>query len=284
MLSQRMLDRLGPAMNSGRGLFLFGAAGNGKTSIAERVTRAFGQEIWIPRAIGIDGEIMRVFDPVNHEELPLEACEGLYEKRKIDRRWVRIRRPTLIVGGELTMSALEVTTNTSTGICESPLQLKSNCGTLVIDDFGRQRMRIEELLNRWIVPLERRYDFLNMPNGKKIEVPFDQLIIFATNLEPRDLVDEAFLRRIPYKIEVLDPSLDDFRGLFLRWRRRWVFPIGRRRSSISSRSTTRRRTGPSAIATPATSSCRSAITAPTRHAPWRSPRSISTWRWRTTSR
>ena len=215
MLSPRMLDRLGPAMNSGRGLFLFGAAGNGKTSIAERVTRAFGQEIWIPRAIGIDGEIMRVFDPVNHEELPLEACEGLYDKRKIDRRWVRIRRPTLIVGGELTMSALEVTMNTSTGICESPLQLKSNCGTLVIDDFGRQRMRIEELLNRWIVPLERRYDFLNMPNGKKIQVPFDQLIIFSTNLEPRDLVDEAFLRRIPYKIEVLDPSLDDFKGLFL---------------------------------------------------------------------
>ena len=203
MLSPRMLDRLGPAVNSGRGLFLFGAAGNGKTSIAERVTRAFGQEIWIPRAIGIDGEIMRVFDPMVHQEIPLEACDGLYDKRKIDRRWVRIRRPTLIVGGELTMSALEVATNMSTGICESPLQMKSNCGTLVIDDFGRQRMRVEELLNRWIVPLERRYDFLNMPNGKKIEVPFDQLIIFSTNLEPRELVDEAFLRRIPYKIEVL---------------------------------------------------------------------------------
>jgi hypothetical protein len=213
-ISQRMLDRLGPAVNSGRGLFLFGASGNGKTSIAERITRAFGQEIWIPRAIGIDGEIMRVFDPMVHEELPLDACDGLYDKRKIDRRWVRIRRPTLIVGGELTMSNLEVTMNGSTGTSEAPLQLKSNCGTLVIDDFGRQRMRIEELLNRWIVPLERRYDFLNMPNGKKIEVPFDQLIIFSTNLEPRDLVDEAFLRRIPYKIEILDPSLDDFRRLF----------------------------------------------------------------------
>ena len=224
VLSPRMLDRLGPAVNSGRGLFLFGAAGNGKTSIAERVTRAFGREIWIPRAIGIDGEIMRVFDPVNHEELPLEACEGLYEKRKIDRRWVRIRRPTLIVGGELTMSALEVTMNNSTGICESPLQLKSNCGTLVIDDFGRQRMRIEELLNRWIVPLERRYDFLNMPNGKKIQVPFDQLIIFATNLEPRDLVDEAFLRRIPYKIEVFDPSRDEFKALFQALAKKMGFP------------------------------------------------------------
>jgi hypothetical protein len=223
-ISQRMLDRLGPAVNSGRGLFLFGAAGNGKTSIAERVTRAFGQEIWIPRAIGIDGEILRVFDPVNHEELPVEACEGLYETRKIDHRWVRIRRPTLIVGGELTMSSLEVAMNNSTGICEAPLQLKSNCGTLVIDDFGRQRMRIDELLNRWIVPMERRFDFLNMPNGKKVEVPFDQLIIFATNLEPRDLVDEAFLRRIPYKIEICDPSVDDFRGLFGSLARRMGFP------------------------------------------------------------
>jgi len=112
------------------------------------------------------------------------------------------------------MAALEVTINTSTGVSEAPLQLKSNCGTLVIDDFGRQRMSIDELLNRWIVPLEMRYDFLNLPNGKKIQVPFDQLIIFSTNLEPRDLVDEAFLRRIPYKIEVIDPSEDEFRGLF----------------------------------------------------------------------
>ncbi len=112
------------------------------------------------------------------------------------------------------MSQLEVTVNGSTGICEAPLQLKSNCGTLVIDDFGRQRMRVEELLNRWIVPLEMRVDFLNLPNGKKIRVPFDQLVVFSTNLEPRDLVDEAFLRRIPYKIEVLNPSEDEFRHLF----------------------------------------------------------------------
>jgi predicted ATPase with chaperone activity len=112
------------------------------------------------------------------------------------------------------MSQLEVTINTSTGISESPLQLKSNCGTLVIDDFGRQRMRIDELLNRWIVPLETRYDFLNLANGKKIKVPFDQLVVFSTNLEPRELVDEAFLRRIPYKIEVIDPSEEEFRRLF----------------------------------------------------------------------
>lgn len=214
VFSEEMLNRLGPAVNSGRGLFLYGAPGNGKTSIAERVTAAFGPYIWIPRAIGVDGEIIRVFDPVNHFEAPLPETQDLLDTRHIDKRWVRIRRPTIIAGGELTMSALEVTVNRESGICEAPLQLKSNCGTLVIDDFGRQRMPIQELLNRWIVPLERRYDFLNLPNGKKITVPFDQLIIFSTNLEPRELVDEAFLRRIPYKIEVVDPTEHQFRQLF----------------------------------------------------------------------
>jgi predicted ATPase with chaperone activity len=209
-----MLKRLGPAVNSGRGLFLYGAAGNGKTTIAERITRAFGQFIWIPRAIGVDGEIIRLFDPVNHEECPLQANSGLLDQSKIDRRWVRIRRPTIIVGGELTMDSLEVTLNRSTGISEAPLQLKSNCGTLVIDDFGRQKMGTDTLLNRWIVPLEKRFDYLNLPNGKKIQVPFDQLIVFSTNLEPKQLVDEAFLRRIPYKIEVVDPTEGEFRDLF----------------------------------------------------------------------
>jgi hypothetical protein len=214
LLGKDMLNRLGPAINSGRGLFLFGPPGNGKTSIAERITASFGQDIWIPRAIGIDGEIIRLFDPVNHEEMPLPAASGLIDQRKIDRRWIRIRRPTIVTGGELTMSQLEVSVNHATGICEAPLQLKSNCGTLVIDDFGRQHMRIDELLNRWIVPLEKRYDFLNLPNGKKIRVPFDQLIIFSTNLEPRALVDEAFLRRIPYKIEIIDPTEEEFHALF----------------------------------------------------------------------
>jgi hypothetical protein len=154
-----------------------------------------------------------MFDPGMHEEMPLPANEGLLDHRKIDHRWVRIRRPTIVVGGELTMDHLEVTINTSTNVSEAPVQLKSNCGTLVIDDFGRQRMTTDQLLNRWIVPLEKRYDFLNMASGKKIQVPFDQLIVFSTNLEPKDLVDDAFLRRIPYKIEVIDPDENAFRDL-----------------------------------------------------------------------
>lgn len=214
LINPLMLAKLGPAINSGRGMFLHGFPGNGKTSIAERVTAAFGKYIWIPRAIGIDGEIIRLFDPMNHEEAPPRESGGLLNDSKVDKRWVRIRRPTIVAGGELTMSSLEISNNPATGICEAPLQLKSNCGTLVIDDFGRQQMSVDELLNRWIVPLEKRYDFLNLPNGKKIQVPFDQLIVFSTNLEPRDLVDEAFLRRIPYKIEVVDPPESDFRELF----------------------------------------------------------------------
>jgi DNA-binding PadR family transcriptional regulator len=213
LIDKSMLIRLGPAINSGRGLFLYGAPGNGKTSIAERITKAFGEFIWIPRAIGIDGEIMRLFDPGMHEEVPLSANQGLIDQRKIDQRWVRIRRPTIVVGGELTMDQLEVTLNTATNVSEAPVQMKSNCGTLVIDDFGRQKMTTDQLLNRWIVPLEKRYDFLNLASGKKIQVPFDQLIVFSTNLEPKQLVDDAFLRRIPYKIEVTDPSEEAFRDL-----------------------------------------------------------------------
>lgn len=215
IINDHMLRRLGPAINSGRGMFLFGPAGNGKTSIAERVTSCFGSTIYIPKAIGVDGDIIRVFDPIVHERIEEPpATGGLMNDSKIDSRWIKIRRPTVVAGGELTMEELEIRQNQATKICESPIQLKSNCGTLVIDDFGRQRMPVVELLNRWIVPLEKRYDYLSVPCGKRIQVPFDQLIIFSTNLEPRDLVDAAFLRRIPYKIPVPDPSLDEFQKLF----------------------------------------------------------------------
>ncbi|MCR9197189.1 MAG: AAA family ATPase [Planctomycetaceae bacterium] len=214
IINQAMLNKLGPAVNSGRGMFLYGFPGNGKTSIAERVTDAFGSAIWMPRAIFVEGEVMRVFDPGVHEEVEEAQNSGLLDSNQVDRRWVKVKRPTVIAGGELTMDELEVTKNEISKICEAPLQLKSNCGTLVIDDFGRQTMPVDVLLNRWIVPLEKRYDFMNLPSGKKLKVPFDQLIVFSTNLEPRDLVDGAFLRRIPYKIEVPDPSVDEFRELF----------------------------------------------------------------------
>ncbi len=214
LIDTSMLEKLGPAVNSGRGLFLFGPPGNGKTSIAERITSCFGSTIWIPRTLGIDGDIIRLFDPGVHEEVPVSTGDGLFDLSGVDQRWVQVVRPTVIAGGELTMSELEVAQNLQTKICEAPLQLKSNGGTLVIDDFGRQTMPVDMLLNRWIVPLEKRYDFLNLPSGKKIQVPFDQLIIFSTNLEPRDLVDGAFLRRIPYKIEVVDPCEEHFKKLF----------------------------------------------------------------------
>ena len=162
----------------------------------------------------IDGEIIRLFDPMLHVLEKPSQPHGWLNNSQIDQRWLRIRRPTVVAGGELTMSMLEITRNSESKINEAPMQMKSNCGVLLIDDFGRQRMSVDELLNRWIVPLEKRYDYLNMVSGKKTQVPFDQLVIFSTNLEPKDLVDEAFLRRIPYKIEVLDPSEESFRKLF----------------------------------------------------------------------
>jgi len=213
LVDDTMFGRLGPAINSGRGLFLYGYPGNGKTSIAERITDCFGDDVWIPCAIACSGEIITLFDPQCHE---LADGSGHDDNagQAVDRRWVRIRRPTIVVGGELTMDSLDLCHNLHSKITEASLQLKSNTGTLVIDDFGRQRMSPIELLNRWIVPLEKRYDYLALANGKKIRVPFDQLIIFSTNLEPKDLVDEAFLRRIPYKINIGDPSDEGFRGLF----------------------------------------------------------------------
>jgi len=212
LINDAMLDRLGPAINSGKGLFLFGYPGNGKTSIAERITKSFGSDIWIPYVLLVDGEIIQLFDPQNHEQIG-QAGPSILKGENYDPRWVKIRRPTIIVGGELKMGALELRYDPNTRITEAPLQMKSNCGTLVIDDFGRQTMNPDELLNRWIVPLEKRYDFLALNSGKKIQVPFDQLIVFSTNLEPKELVDDAFLRRIPYKINVTDPTEAEFRQL-----------------------------------------------------------------------
>jgi hypothetical protein len=213
LISEETFRLLGPAINSGRGLFLYGYPGNGKTSIAERITRCFGTNVWIPKVILADGQIIKLFDTANHDVIEAAPSRSLLDESDHDHRWVQIRRPTIVVGGELQMSDLELHCDHVTKISEAPLQLKSNLGTFLIDDFGRQRMQPVELLNRWIVPLEKRYDFLSLANGKKIRVPFDQLIIFSTNLEPRQLVDEAFLRRIPYKIQATDPTEEMFRKM-----------------------------------------------------------------------
>ncbi len=212
LIDEALLAKLGPAINSGKGMFLYGYPGNGKTSIAERITACFGSDIWIPRAIFVDGEIIQFYDPQCHEAVGSQK-PSIVKGAAHDPRWIKIRRPTIVVGGELTMDVLELRYNTHTKITEPSMQLKSNCGTLVIDDFGRQRMNPIELLNRWIVPLEKRFDYLTLHNGKKLQVPFDQLIVFSTNLEPKELVDDAFLRRIPYKINIGDPTESEFREL-----------------------------------------------------------------------
>ena len=194
-------------------MFLYGYPGNGKTSIAERITRCFGTTVWIPKDLNIEGHDIKLYDQANHESIAARQS-GILRDDEQDNRWIQIKRPTIIAGGELTMDNLEIYFDPITKISEAPLQMKSNNGTFLIDDFGRQRMAPIELLNRWIVPLEKRYDFLRLANGKKIRVPFDQLILFSTNLEPKQLVDEAFLRRIPYKINAADPTEEMFREMF----------------------------------------------------------------------
>lgn len=215
-MSDAVISQIGQAVTGGRSMFLYGAPGNGKTSIAERVIRSVSEYVWIPRSITVTDEIIRVFDPACHEEVPIEGSNDLLNLQKVDRRWVRVKRPTVVVGGELTLEMLECHVNPATGVNEAPLQLKSNGGALVIDDFGRQRISTTELLNRWIIPLEKGHDYITLPSGRHIQIPFAQLIIFSTNLDPRQIVDEAFLRRIPYKIEVHDPSDTEFRQLFVR--------------------------------------------------------------------
>jgi predicted ATPase with chaperone activity len=209
-----LLDQIGPAVNSNTGMFLFGPPGNGKTTIARCLTQCLGEEIWIPYAILDDGNLIKLQDDAFHRPVPIPVVDGqLLKKQEWDRRWIRIQRPTVVIGGELVMENLEIRHDPRSNVCEAPLQMKSNCGCFLIDDFGRQRIAPEELLNRWIIPLENNCDYLTLPTGKKIQVPFEQLIIFSTNLDPHSLADEAFLRRVPYKIFVGDPSPDEYRRL-----------------------------------------------------------------------
>lgn len=219
------ISQLGQAINSGKSMFLFGAPGNGKTSIATRAIRSLGEHIWIPRTLTVGGEVIRLFDPGVHVTAPLPESTGITDEMGVDDRWIRIKRPTVVVGGELEMKHLEATLNPVTGILEAPIHVKSNCGCLVVDDFGRQQLSIRELLNRWIVPMESSNDFLNLPSGRQISLPFEQLLIFSTNLEPATLCDEAFLRRIPYKVEVFDPTETQFRRLLNRELERLHFEV-----------------------------------------------------------
>lgn len=215
VISDHMISRLGPAISSGAPMFIYGPPGNGKTTIAETIGQILPETVYVPHALYVGGQIITVFDPVNHvvvEDLPNENGS----EEDIDQRWVRVQRPIVMAGGELTLRMLDLEFNTIAKFYEAPLQMKANNGLFVIDDFGRQQMDPQNLLNRWIINLDRQIDFMSMHTGMKFEVPFDQLVIFATNLDPKSLVDEAFLRRIRYKIKIEHPSEAEFRQIFER--------------------------------------------------------------------
>jgi hypothetical protein len=215
IVSQGMYDLLGPAVNSGKALFLYGAPGNGKTVVAEGIGRALGSDMHVPHAVDVDGQVITMLDPVNHTlTAPAGSAQSVIAQTEHDRRWEQIRRPVVVVGGELTLEMLDLSFNPISKFYEAPIQLKANGGVFVVDDFGRQRIPPRDLLNRWIVPLESRVDFLTLHTGRKFEIPFNVFIIFATNLKPDSLADEAFLRRIPYKIRAKNPTRDEYAQIF----------------------------------------------------------------------
>lgn len=205
VVTDRLLDQLGPALISQTSIFLYGPSGNGKTSIAERMLRVYRDAVFIPQAVEVDGQVISVFDPVVHH--PLETSG-----EHIDPRWILCRRPCIVVGGELIPSMLELRLDDTSGIYSAPLQMKANNGLFIIDDFGRQLMSPRDLLNRWIVPLDRRVDYLTLRYGVKFQIPFELMVVFSTNLDPSDLADEAFLRRIQNKIfiEPVEPQVFDY--------------------------------------------------------------------------
>jgi len=226
VLNESIMEKIGPAINSGKSMFLYGPPGNGKTTIAESIGRLIlTNDMYIPYTVEADGQIIKVFDEINHDSV--DEDEGDYSSgrhghtgqslsNRMDTRWLRVKRPVIMVGGELTLDGLELVYDRTNKYYEAPFQMKANGGMFLIDDFGRQQIRPRDLLNRWIVPMEKNVDFLSLHTGRKVEVPFKVLIVFSTNLPPRDLVDEAFLRRIRHKIEVTSPSYDEYREIFRR--------------------------------------------------------------------
>jgi predicted ATPase with chaperone activity len=225
VLSNRVLDQVGPAVNGEHSLFVYGPPGNGKTVISQAIRNLMIDDFWVPYALEVDGAIIQVFDPVNHDPLP-EPEKSLMLEAPVreDSRWVRCRRPLVTVGGELTLDALELSFNPVSGYYRAPVQLLANGGVLVIDDFGRQRESPHALLNRWIAPLESRVDYLLLQSGQKVDLPFLVLVVFATNLKPAELVDEAFLRRIHYKVLAESPTPDDYRLIFQNYCRAKEIP------------------------------------------------------------
>jgi hypothetical protein len=216
VVSKGMFDQLGPAVNSGKSLFLYGAPGNGKTVLAEGIGRAYGDQMFMPYAIDVDGQTIIMYDPVSHQLASSHRADGnsVVSVAATDRRWEQIIRPVVVVGGELTLEMLDLTFNPIARFYEAPIQMKANGGVFVVDDFGRQRIPARDLLNRWIVPLESRVDYLTLHTGRKFEIPFNVLIVFATNLKPESLADEAFLRRIPYKILAKNPTMEEYCRIF----------------------------------------------------------------------
>ncbi|NOT27196.1 MAG: ATP-binding protein [Acidobacteria bacterium] len=216
VISQKVLDQVGPAVAAGHSMFVYGPPGNGKTVIAQAIQNLMEGEIAIPHALEVEGQIIKFFDPINHEVLGEDPSlsRSLMRDHPLDGRWVRCRRPMVMVGGELTLEALDLAFSPTMGLYSAPVQAMANGGVLVIDDFGRQHCSPRDLLNRWIVPLESLVDFLTLQTGQKFDLPFMVLVVFATNIRPADLVDEAFLRRIHYKVFAESPTRADFVQIF----------------------------------------------------------------------